>query len=277
MLEPLAALCFVCLKASQIVNSRSRAFGVGATHLKYRTLPTDVVVANSLSAFHRLLKRFLFKQSYPDIIYWRRPVSGPCGGCTTEATLKNYLLIDWCKYFSTLVSIHRLRANYFCTYIHVTDLYIPNNSQSQKIFRHTLTPIGLISNFMQFIDNIAEHTALFPLQLLLLLQLSCLRRSPFALYSAVVVAATVATVRHSSTMTSLLLWRHLHCRHIPCLTSAHNSTCSIDEQFIPVHASDYGYTCEVLVNYSYEQTAMFTVSRSTCLRHMWWHFITIYI
>jgi len=69
MLEPLAALCFVCLKASQTVNSRSRAFGVEATHLEYRTLPTDVVVPNALPAFHRLLKRFLFKQSYPDIIY----------------------------------------------------------------------------------------------------------------------------------------------------------------------------------------------------------------
>jgi len=61
MLEPLAALCFVCLKAIQTVNSRSRAFGVGATHLEYRTLPTDVVVANSLSAFHRLLKRFFIQ------------------------------------------------------------------------------------------------------------------------------------------------------------------------------------------------------------------------
>jgi len=155
-------------------------------------------------------------------------------------------------------------------------LHTKQQPVTEDISSHT-NPNRPNFNFMQFIDNIAEHTALFPLQLLLLLQLSCLRRSPFALYSAVVVAATAATGRHSNTMTSLLLWRHLHCRHIPCLTSAHNNTCSIDEQFIPVHASDYGYTCEVLINYSYEQTAMFTVSSSTCLRHTWWHFITIYI
>jgi len=32
-------------------------------------LPTDVVAASSLSTFRRLVKRFSFKQSYPDIIY----------------------------------------------------------------------------------------------------------------------------------------------------------------------------------------------------------------
>jgi len=42
--------------------------GCGSTHLEY-TLPTDVVAASSLSTFRRLLKRFLFKQSYPDITY----------------------------------------------------------------------------------------------------------------------------------------------------------------------------------------------------------------
>jgi len=31
-------------------------------------LPTDVVAASSLPTFRRLLNRFLFKQSYPDII-----------------------------------------------------------------------------------------------------------------------------------------------------------------------------------------------------------------
>jgi len=32
-------------------------------------LPTDVVAASSLSTFRRLVKRFSFKQSHPDIIY----------------------------------------------------------------------------------------------------------------------------------------------------------------------------------------------------------------
>jgi len=34
----------------------------------WNTLPTDVVAASSLSTFRRMLKRFLIKQSYPDII-----------------------------------------------------------------------------------------------------------------------------------------------------------------------------------------------------------------
>jgi len=46
----------------------SRAFAVAASHI-WNTLPTDVVAANSLSTFRQLLKRFLFKQSYPNIIY----------------------------------------------------------------------------------------------------------------------------------------------------------------------------------------------------------------
>ena len=46
----------------------SRDFVVAAPHI-WNTLPTDVVAASSLSTFRRLLKRFLFKQSYPDIIY----------------------------------------------------------------------------------------------------------------------------------------------------------------------------------------------------------------
>jgi len=46
----------------------SRAFAVAAPHIR-NTLPTDVVAASSLFTFRRLLKRFLFKQSYPDIIY----------------------------------------------------------------------------------------------------------------------------------------------------------------------------------------------------------------
>jgi len=39
----------------------SRAFAVAAPHI-WNTLPTDVVVASSLSTFRRLIKRFLFKQ-----------------------------------------------------------------------------------------------------------------------------------------------------------------------------------------------------------------------
>jgi len=46
----------------------SRAFVVAAPHI-WNALPTDVVAANSLPTFRRLLKRFLFKQSYPAIIY----------------------------------------------------------------------------------------------------------------------------------------------------------------------------------------------------------------
>jgi len=68
----------------QTVNSRQPSLcgcGCGSTHLEY-TLPT-VVAANSLSTFRRLLKRFLVKQSYPDIIYWYHPASGPCSGCST--------------------------------------------------------------------------------------------------------------------------------------------------------------------------------------------------
>ena len=54
------------------------------------------VAASSLSTFRRLLNRFLFEQSYPDIICWRHPASGPCSGCTTLATLKpTDWLIDW--------------------------------------------------------------------------------------------------------------------------------------------------------------------------------------
>jgi len=46
---------------------------------------------NSLSTFHQLLKRFLFRQSYPDVVYWQHVISGPCSGCATYTTLK----IDW--------------------------------------------------------------------------------------------------------------------------------------------------------------------------------------
>jgi len=62
----------------------SRAFAVAAPHI-WNRLPTDVVAANSLSTFRRLLKRVLFQQSYPDIIYWlsHHPISGPCSGCAT--------------------------------------------------------------------------------------------------------------------------------------------------------------------------------------------------
>ena len=60
----------------------SRAFAVAAADI-WNRLPTDVVAANSLSTFRRLLKRFLFRQSYPDVVYWLHPISGPCSGCAT--------------------------------------------------------------------------------------------------------------------------------------------------------------------------------------------------
>ena len=69
----------------------SQAFAVAAPHI-WNTLPTDVVAASSLSTFRRLLKRFLFKQSCPYIIFWHHPASSPCSGCST---LKIYWLIDW--------------------------------------------------------------------------------------------------------------------------------------------------------------------------------------
>jgi len=48
----------------------SRAFAVAAPRIwNTSTPPTDVFAANSLPTFRRLLKRFLFKQSYLDIIY----------------------------------------------------------------------------------------------------------------------------------------------------------------------------------------------------------------
>ena len=46
----------------------NRAFAVAAPNI-WNSLPTDVTAANSLSTFRRLLKHFLFRQSYPDIIY----------------------------------------------------------------------------------------------------------------------------------------------------------------------------------------------------------------
>ena len=60
-------------------TSDSLRVAVAAPHI-WNTLPTDIVPAGSLSTFRRLLWRFLFQQSYPDIIYWH---SGPCSGCTT--------------------------------------------------------------------------------------------------------------------------------------------------------------------------------------------------
>jgi len=57
----------------------SRAFAVAAADI-WNRLPTDVVAANSLSAFRLLLKRFLFRQSYPDVVYWHHLISDPCSG-----------------------------------------------------------------------------------------------------------------------------------------------------------------------------------------------------
>ena len=44
-----------------------------------------------MSTFCRLLKRFLFKQSCPDIICRHHPASGPCSCRTTLVTLKIYI------------------------------------------------------------------------------------------------------------------------------------------------------------------------------------------
>jgi len=46
----------------------SRAFAVVAPDI-WNRLPSDVVAANSLATFRRLLKRFLFRQSYPGVVY----------------------------------------------------------------------------------------------------------------------------------------------------------------------------------------------------------------
>ena len=64
------------------VSNSQRAFAVAAPHI-WNTLPTDVVAASSVSTFRRLLKRSLFKQSYPVVIYLHHPASGPCSACTT--------------------------------------------------------------------------------------------------------------------------------------------------------------------------------------------------
>jgi len=55
----------------------SRAFAV--PHV-WNTLPTDVVVASSLSTFRRMLNRFY---SSSHILYRRHPASSSCSGCTT--------------------------------------------------------------------------------------------------------------------------------------------------------------------------------------------------
>jgi len=46
----------------------SQAFAVAAPDI-WNRLPSDVVAANSLATFRRLLKRFLFRQSYPGVVY----------------------------------------------------------------------------------------------------------------------------------------------------------------------------------------------------------------
>ena len=70
----------------QTVNSRQPSpCGCGSTYLEY---PANW----RRCTFRQLLKRFLFKQSYPDIIYWH---SGPCSGCATYATVKIYWLVGW--------------------------------------------------------------------------------------------------------------------------------------------------------------------------------------
>ena len=64
------------LVVSQVKSSTvgSRALAVAAPDI-WNRLPPDVVAADSLSTFRRLLKRFLFRQSYPDVVYWHHPIS----------------------------------------------------------------------------------------------------------------------------------------------------------------------------------------------------------
>jgi len=69
----------------------SQAFEVADTYV-WNTLPTDVAGASSLSTFRRLLNHFLFKQSYPDSIYWH---CGPYSGCTTWLTEQRGALLKW--------------------------------------------------------------------------------------------------------------------------------------------------------------------------------------
>ena len=54
----------------------SRAFAVAAPDI-WNRLPPDDIAADSLSTFRGLLKRFLFCQSYPDVVYWYHPISSP--------------------------------------------------------------------------------------------------------------------------------------------------------------------------------------------------------
>ena len=65
-----------------ILTSVNRAFAIAAPHI-WNTLPTDVVATSSLSTFRPLLNHFLFRQSYPDVVYWHHPAGGPCSGCIT--------------------------------------------------------------------------------------------------------------------------------------------------------------------------------------------------
>jgi len=64
----------------QTVNSRQLSLcGYGSTHQQYSS---NWRRCGKLTV-RRLLKRFLFKQSYTNVIYWHHPTSGPCSGCTT--------------------------------------------------------------------------------------------------------------------------------------------------------------------------------------------------
>ena len=51
----------------QLSTVGSRAFPVAAPQL-WNSLPDDIVLTDSLSTFQRLLKRYLFKQSYPEVV-----------------------------------------------------------------------------------------------------------------------------------------------------------------------------------------------------------------
>jgi hypothetical protein len=54
--------------STRLKTVSDRAFSVAGARL-WNTLPDDIVNCQSLSAFRRMLKTHLFKQSYPDIIF----------------------------------------------------------------------------------------------------------------------------------------------------------------------------------------------------------------
>ena len=56
------------VRSTRLKTVGNRAFSVAGARL-WNQLPDDIVNCQSLSAFRRMLKTHLFKQSYPDIIF----------------------------------------------------------------------------------------------------------------------------------------------------------------------------------------------------------------